>query len=226
MCGRSPMGRRWRRSTAARSRRSAFRRRGSTSTVWFAAPTGCTCGSPGGPWTSCWTPGSWTTSSPAACRQDLGPAETLIKEAAEEAAIPADTGGDGGSGRDDRLCDGAARGTAARLAVLLRPDAAGRLHAPRRPTARWRRSNSGRSPVWSKRCVTTDDFKFNVNLVLIDLFLRQGLIPNAEAGTPSRKLAGGLCFHALNRALRIRRFALRCLAPPCSPHLPPCRRVP
>ncbi len=28
----------------------------------------------------------------------------------------------------------------------------------------------------------TDDFKFNVNLVLIDLFLRLGLVPEAEAG--------------------------------------------
>ena len=28
----------------------------------------------------------------------------------------------------------------------------------------------------------TDDFKFNVNLVLIDLFLREGLIPGDEAG--------------------------------------------
>jgi hypothetical protein len=27
----------------------------------------------------------------------------------------------------------------------------------------------------------TDDFKFNVNLVLIDLFIRQGLIAGAEA---------------------------------------------
>ena len=27
----------------------------------------------------------------------------------------------------------------------------------------------------------TDDFKFNVNLVLIDLFLRLGLVPDAEA---------------------------------------------
>jgi len=27
----------------------------------------------------------------------------------------------------------------------------------------------------------TDDFKFNVNLVLIDLFLRQGLIAGPEA---------------------------------------------
>ena len=27
----------------------------------------------------------------------------------------------------------------------------------------------------------TDEFKFNVNLVLIDLFLREGLIPGHEA---------------------------------------------
>jgi thiamine pyrophosphokinase len=29
----------------------------------------------------------------------------------------------------------------------------------------------------------TDDFKFNVNLVLIDLFIRLGLIADAEAST-------------------------------------------
>ena len=27
----------------------------------------------------------------------------------------------------------------------------------------------------------TDDFKFNINLVLIDLFLRHGLLPSDEA---------------------------------------------
>ncbi|MCX7381953.1 MAG: DUF4743 domain-containing protein [Alphaproteobacteria bacterium] len=37
----------------------------------------------------------------------------------------------------------------------------------------------------------TDDFKFNVNLVLIDLFLREGLIAGAEAGELSAALAGG-----------------------------------
>lgn len=36
----------------------------------------------------------------------------------------------------------------------------------------------------------TDDFKFNVNLVLIDLFIRQGLIIGQEADDLARRLAG------------------------------------
>jgi len=36
----------------------------------------------------------------------------------------------------------------------------------------------------------TDDFKFNVNLVLIDLFIRRGLIGGAEATTLAAALAG------------------------------------
>ncbi len=37
----------------------------------------------------------------------------------------------------------------------------------------------------------TDDFKFNVNLVLIDLFLRQGLFAPAEAAVLRRRLDQG-----------------------------------
>jgi thiamine pyrophosphokinase len=36
-----------------------------------------------------------------------------------------------------------------------------------------------------------DDFKFNVNLVLIDLFIRQGLIAGAEAAKLRTELASG-----------------------------------
>ena len=75
----------------------------------------------------------------------LTPAETLVKEAEEEAAIPASLARQGGSGRDDHLRDGAARGAASRPAALLRPGICRRIlrRAPR--TARWRRSSSGRS---------------------------------------------------------------------------------
>jgi hypothetical protein len=37
----------------------------------------------------------------------------------------------------------------------------------------------------------TDRFKFNVNLVLIDLFLREGLIVGREAQELRRGLGGG-----------------------------------
>ena len=37
----------------------------------------------------------------------------------------------------------------------------------------------------------TDDFKFNVNLVLIDLFLREGLIAGAAATALRQALAAG-----------------------------------
>ena len=37
----------------------------------------------------------------------------------------------------------------------------------------------------------TDDFKFNVNLVLIDLFLREGLVGGREAEELRAGLAGG-----------------------------------
>ena len=42
--------------------------------------------------------------------------------------------------------------------------------------ARWRRSSFGRSHASMQTVRDTDEFKFNVNLVLIDLFRRQGLI--------------------------------------------------
>jgi hypothetical protein len=53
-------------------------------------------------------------------------------------------------------------------------------------TARWNGSSSGRSDGCSRSCADTHAFKFNVNLVLIDLFLREGLIPPSAA-------AGRLC---------------------------------
>ena len=74
----------------------------------------------------------------------LTPAETLVKEAAEEAAIPASLARQAARW-GDHLCDGTARGAAPRPVALLRPRAAGGFHARAPPTARWRPSSSGRS---------------------------------------------------------------------------------
>ena len=64
------------------------------------------------------------------------------------------------------------------------------ISPPRRMTRRWPDSSSGRSPRRCAAVAETDDFKFNVNLVLIDLFLRKGLVdPASEAG---RRLREGL----------------------------------
>ena len=51
----------------------------------------------------------------------LTPAETLVKEAAEEAAIPASLARQAVPVATNHLCDGAARRAAPRPAVLLRP---------------------------------------------------------------------------------------------------------
>ena len=78
---------------AARPRRAAELRRpgGGRARERAGAPAGraARCGSRAGPPTSRSTPASSTTSSPAACRPGSRRAETLVKEAEEEAAIPA-----------------------------------------------------------------------------------------------------------------------------------------
>lgn len=112
----------------------------------------------------------------------LSPAETLVKEAAEEAAIPPDL---------------------ARLAVpvatiayaMERPEGLRRdrlhcydLQLPTdfRPVAADGEVES--FELWPlgqalQAVRDTDAFKFNVNLVLIDLFLRRGLIPGRAGAT-------------------------------------------
>ncbi len=133
-----------------------------------------------GPPTSCWTPASWTTSSPAACPTGLGPAETLVKEAEEEASIPASL----------------AR-QAVRVAVfsyaMERPEGLrrDRLHCydlimPADFVPRAADGEVEAFELWPIGRVmqtvrATDAFKFNVNLVLIDLFLREGLVTGPEA---------------------------------------------
>jgi 8-oxo-dGTP pyrophosphatase MutT (NUDIX family) len=72
----------------------------------------------------------------------LTPDETLVKEAEEEAAIPA-FGAPGGGG-DDHLCDGASGGTASRSAHCYDLDLPEDF-CPRAADGGWRHSNSGRS---------------------------------------------------------------------------------
>ncbi len=110
----------------------------------------------------------------------LSPAETLVKEAAEEASIPA-------------VLAATARQVATIDYAMERPEGLRRdrvlaydlvLPADFRPHAADGEVES--FALWPLPRVletvrTTDDFKFNVNLVLIDLFLRRGMIGEPEA---------------------------------------------
>ncbi len=118
------------------------------------------------------------------------PAETLEKEAAEEAALPA------------ALLRGAVHtGTVAYAMIRdegLRRD---RLHCydvdlPEDFTPVAADGEVAAFELWPlpevlDRVRRTDDFKFNVNLVLIALFLRLGLIAEPEAGALRAALAHG-----------------------------------
>ncbi len=110
----------------------------------------------------------------------LTPEQTLVKEAAEEAAIPA------------ALASQASRvatiGYAMQRTEGLRRDL---LHCydlvlPEDFVPNAADGEVAGFELWPivrvlKSVRDTDDFKFNVNLVLIDLFLRQGLIPADDA---------------------------------------------
>lgn len=110
----------------------------------------------------------------------LGPAETLVKEAGEEAAIPPELARTavqaGVIGYAMERPEGLRRDWIHCYDLMLPPDftpvaADGEVEA----FERW--------PLVRVVAVVrdTNDFKFNVNLVLIDLFLRQGLIAGQEA---------------------------------------------
>jgi 8-oxo-dGTP pyrophosphatase MutT (NUDIX family) len=121
----------------------------------------------------------------------LSPAETLVKEAAEEAAIPASLAGQ-----------------AAAVAVIEyameRPEGLRRdllhcydLNLPEdfRPLAVDGEVEG--FELWPVARVMqavrdTEAFKFNVNLVLIDLFLREGLVGGRAAAVLREGLAGGV----------------------------------
>lgn len=105
----------------------------------------------------------------------MSPLETLIKEAAEEAAIPADLAA-------------TAQATGTVTYAMDRPEGLRRdflyaydLMLPERFEPRAADGEVEAFELWPVgRAVEavrdTDDFKFNVNLVLIDLFVRLGLI--------------------------------------------------
>jgi 8-oxo-dGTP pyrophosphatase MutT (NUDIX family) len=110
----------------------------------------------------------------------LDPAETLVKEAGEEAAIPPELAS-----------------TAVHVGVIgyamARPEGLRRdwLHCydlmlpvdfvPEAVDGEVEAFELWPLPRVAEAVRDTDDFKFNVNLVLIDLFIRQGLIAGAEA---------------------------------------------
>jgi 8-oxo-dGTP pyrophosphatase MutT (NUDIX family) len=120
----------------------------------------------------------------------LTPAETLVKEAAEEAAIPASVAGEAvpvarisyAMERDEGLRRDVLHCYDLELPADFHPHAAdGEVEAFELwPIARVMQTVRG-----------TDDFKFNVNLVLIDLFLREGLVGGREAEELRAGLAGG-----------------------------------
>jgi 8-oxo-dGTP pyrophosphatase MutT (NUDIX family) len=110
----------------------------------------------------------------------LGPLETLIKEAAEEAAIPPELA--------QRATPVAAIGYAMERSEGLRRDwvYAYDLILPADFVPQPADGEVAGFELWPIRRAfetvrDTDDFKFNVNLVMIDLFIRQGLIAGPEA---------------------------------------------
>ncbi len=119
----------------------------------------------------------------------LTPAETLVKEAAEEAAIPAELAAG--------AVEVAVLSYAMERAEGLRRD---RLHCfdlmlpgdfvPRPADGEVDGFELWRLDRVAETVRTTDDFKFNVNLVLIELFIRQGLVGGAEAEGLRAALAG------------------------------------
>jgi len=120
----------------------------------------------------------------------LTPWQTLIKEAAEEAAIPP-------------ALAGQARHVATIDYAMERPEGLRRdllycydLDLPADFVPRTADGEVAAFELWPIDRVMwtvrdTGDFKFNVNLVLIDLFMRQGLVPGEEAGRLRAALDAG-----------------------------------
>ena len=120
----------------------------------------------------------------------LSPAQTLVKEAAEEAAVPE-----------------ALAGTARRVGMvhyaMERPEGLRRdrlycydLVLPESFVPRAADGEVESFELWPITRAAdvvreTDDFKFNVNLVMIDLFLREGLIEGVAAGVLRAALENG-----------------------------------
>jgi hypothetical protein len=120
----------------------------------------------------------------------LSPAQTLVKEAAEEAAVP-------------EALAGAARRVGMVQYAMERPEGLRRdrlycydLELPEDFVPRAADGEVEFFELWPvARAVDavreTDEFKFNVNLVMIDLFLREGLIGGAAAGVLRAALDDG-----------------------------------
>ena len=120
----------------------------------------------------------------------LGPAQTLAKEAAEEAGLP-----------EDLVARAEYQGAIAY--TMERPEGLRRDHLhcydlllPEDVVPQPVDGEVAGFELWPIAAVLdavrrTDDFKFNVNLVLIDLFLRQGLVAEPEASALRTALAAG-----------------------------------
>ena len=120
----------------------------------------------------------------------LTPEATLVKEAAEEAAIPEDL-----AVQAHRVC--------AITYAMERPEGLRRdrlycydLILPEAFVPEAADGEVESFELWPVTRVAaavrdTNAFKFNVNLVLIDLFIRHGLIAGTEAATLRQGLAGG-----------------------------------
>ncbi len=122
----------------------------------------------------------------------LGPAETLVKEAGEEAAIPPELAA--------RAMPVGVIGYAMERPEGLRRDWLHcydlRLPADFMPVAA--DGEVAGFELWPIERVVeavrdTDDFKFNVNLVLIDLFIRHGLVTGAEKDSLAAALRTSPC---------------------------------
>jgi 8-oxo-dGTP pyrophosphatase MutT (NUDIX family) len=120
----------------------------------------------------------------------LSPAETLVKEAAEEAAVPATLAA--GARRVGVLAYAMERPEGLRRDRLYCYD----LELPEDFIPRPADGEVEAFELWPVARVLaavrdTDAFKFNVNLVLIDLFMREGLIVGDAAATLRVALADG-----------------------------------
>lgn len=120
----------------------------------------------------------------------LTPEQTLVKEAGEEAGIPPALAGQARPA--GRIAYTMERQEGLRRDCLLCYD----LDLPSDFTPHPNDDEVAVFELWPVRRVLetvrdTDDFKFNVNLVLIDLFLREGLLSGAPAATLRQALEAG-----------------------------------
>jgi hypothetical protein len=124
----------------------------------------------------------------------LGPAETLVKEAGEEAAIPPELAATsvhvGTIGYAMERQEGLRRDWVHCYDLMLPAD-----FTPMAVDGEVAAFELWPLPRVVETVRDTDDFKFNVNLVLIDLFIRHGLIGEPEA----ERLRTSLDFHTNQR---------------------------